>query len=129
MRERHAAMKALTIRQPYASLVIEGTKDVENRTWYPGDEMIGERFAVHSSARPDTHALESFGHLLRGASPNGMVLGTVSLFAVVRDSASAWASAGNYHWLLAEPELFDEPVPMLGKLGLWILDLGGSAPT
>lgn len=26
-------MKALTIKQPYASLIVEGIKDIENRTW------------------------------------------------------------------------------------------------
>ena len=26
-------MKAITIKQPYASLIVEGIKDIENRTW------------------------------------------------------------------------------------------------
>lgn len=26
-------MKAITIKQPWASLIVEGVKDIENRTW------------------------------------------------------------------------------------------------
>ena len=26
-------MKAITIKQPWASLIVEGIKDIENRTW------------------------------------------------------------------------------------------------
>ena len=26
-------MKALTIKQPWASLIVHGIKDIENRTW------------------------------------------------------------------------------------------------
>ena len=41
-------MQALTICQPYAELILRGAKLVENRTWWPPVQLIGQRFAIHS---------------------------------------------------------------------------------
>jgi hypothetical protein len=43
-------MRALTLWQPYASLVAWGGKIVENRTWLPPTNLLGERFAIHAGA-------------------------------------------------------------------------------
>jgi len=39
-------MKALSIRQPWAWLIVHGGKDIENRTWHT---KIRGRFLVHAS--------------------------------------------------------------------------------
>jgi hypothetical protein len=45
-------MKALTIYQPWATLIIEGLKPYEFRKW-PGPKwVVGKRIAIHASARP-----------------------------------------------------------------------------
>ncbi len=44
-------MKCLSVRQPWASLIIRGTKDVENRTW---DTDYRGRLAIHASKRRET---------------------------------------------------------------------------
>ncbi len=59
-------MKALSIMQPWASLIVggplsPGVKPIENRTWRPPARMIGERFAIHASKKLD---LESFAELV-----------------------------------------------------------------
>ena len=45
-------MKAISIKQPWASLIVEGLKDIENRTWKCPEKYIGQRVLIHSSARP-----------------------------------------------------------------------------
>jgi hypothetical protein len=51
-------MKALTIYQPWASLVIAGAKPYEFRKWSPRERggayaaLIGQRIAIHASQRP-----------------------------------------------------------------------------
>lgn len=45
-------MKALTIWQPWASLIMIGAKPYEFRSWKPPRSLIGERLAIHSGARP-----------------------------------------------------------------------------
>ena len=44
-------MKALTIWQPWASLIIQGLKSYEFRRWPAPKSVRGERIAIHASAR------------------------------------------------------------------------------
>lgn len=50
-------MKALTIYQPWASLVIEGAKPYEFRGWPPPAKMIGQRIVIHASSKAIDRAL------------------------------------------------------------------------
>jgi|GEM_PF-4635399 len=43
-------MKAISIRQPWASLIAHGIKDIENRTWKCPQKYIGQRVLIHASA-------------------------------------------------------------------------------
>lgn len=49
-------MKALTIWQPWASLIIAGAKTVEWRGWPCPRWIVGQRIAIHAGARPARHA-------------------------------------------------------------------------
>lgn len=51
-------MKAITIHQPYALLIIAGVKGSETRSWAPPDDLIGERIAIHASAQEVALPLE-----------------------------------------------------------------------
>jgi hypothetical protein len=44
-------MKALTIWQPWASLIIAGAKPYEFRGWPPPRSLVGHRIAIHAGAR------------------------------------------------------------------------------
>lgn len=44
-------MKALTIWQPWASLIIAGAKPWEWRGWPPPRSLVGTRIAIHAGAR------------------------------------------------------------------------------
>lgn len=51
-------MKALTVYQPWASLIVAGAKPYEFRGWNPREKggayaaLIGQRIVIHASARP-----------------------------------------------------------------------------
>ena len=45
-------MHALTIWQPWASLIVEGAKPYEFRGWSLPRRLIGQRVAIHAGARP-----------------------------------------------------------------------------
>jgi hypothetical protein len=47
-------MKALTVWQPWASLLIVGAKGYEFRPWRLPEAMVGERSVIHAGKRP-TH--------------------------------------------------------------------------
>lgn len=45
-------VKALTIWQPWASLIIAGAKPYEFRGWRCPTAMVGQRIVIHAAARP-----------------------------------------------------------------------------
>ena len=45
-------MKALTIWQPWASLIIEGLKPREFRSWAAPKSVVGQRIVIHAAKRP-----------------------------------------------------------------------------
>lgn len=61
-------MKALTLWQPWASLIHIGAKPFEFRGWYPPRSAIGERLVNHAGSRPMkmTEILDLIGQLESG---------------------------------------------------------------
>jgi hypothetical protein len=114
-------MRALTIRQPWASLIVRGDKDVENRSWTTRYRGV---FAIHAGQRFDRD-VQPWQHSIVAtidAFPRGAIVGVVDLMDVVRDSSSRWAEPACFHWVLANPRPI-EPIPMRGRLGLWTPDV------
>lgn len=103
-------MKALSLLQPWASLVIQGHKRIETRGYRAPYWLKGKRFAIHASKGTDfMQALEDvekdpmpdddppelvalnryFRPLLRGQTlPLGFILGTVRLIECERVGAT-----------------------------------------
>jgi hypothetical protein len=112
-------MKVLTVRQPWASLIIAGRKDVESRTRYTYHRG---RLAIHAGLQIDPEGVRAHPHLARQLEVErwrGFILGTVTLVDCIDDSSSEWANPGAWHWLLSNPRPYARPVPAKGKLGLW----------
>ena len=131
-------MTALSLLQPWASLVVMGHKRIETRAWstqYRGPLLIhaskgkvGREVALAALIRqyiPDFYAL-----------PFGAIIGQVSLVEIVRFGQEDESDAalpgltleerafGDYRsgrrgWILEDAVEFEEPVPAKGSLGLW----------
>ena len=123
-------VRALTVRQPYASLIFVASKqakathgqflkDVENRSW--PTRFRGE-LVIHAGLRVDERACKKFG-LNPAELPRGVALGRVTLTDCVRNHSSKWADQGQWHWVLANPRLFSEAIPARGRLGIFKLNL------
>lgn len=116
--KRIVGVRALTVRQPWASLIIEGHKNIENRS-----KPIKHRgpLVIHAGLRTEQDALARYGHLLKNPDnlPSGAVLGTVEVIDCVEGSRSRWAEPGYYHWVLADPRPLPKPIPAEGSLGMW----------
>lgn len=118
-------IKILSVRQPYAWLIINGLKDIENRDWttrYRGPLLI------HASKQFESSAMEEVLSRLdederrrfpadRSAFPCGGIVGMVDVVDVVTESQSKWFE-GAYGWRLenARPLPF---IPLRGSLGLF----------
>jgi hypothetical protein len=109
--DKMTSVKALTIRQPWASLIIDGSKDVENRSWPTNYRGI---LVVHAGAKDDP------SEPAETDLPRGAIIGTVRVIDCVRDSESPWAVPGQYHWILSDPRPC-RPRAARGQQGLWDL--------
>ena len=126
-------VKVLTVKQPWASLIVHGIKAIENRSWRTN---FRGRVLIHSSAKGDT---AKFGCLQPNQRlkvlntpmsrvgfndlPFGSIIGSVEIVDCVQNHPSIWADKGVYHWILANPVLFEKPIENVkGKLGLWNYD-------
>lgn len=68
-------MKVITIKQPFATLIIEGLKEYEFRTWktkYRGELLI------HAGKGIDKKAMKKYEHL-NLEYPSGCIIGKVNL--------------------------------------------------
>lgn len=106
-------MKAISVRQPWASMIAQGTKTIETRTWptkYRGDLLIV------SSKKPKIDNLP-LGHAL-------CVVEIVECRPMVfSDEAAAgckWYS-GAWAWVLEDVRPV-EPVAVRGQLGIYEVD-------
>lgn len=141
-------MKALTLTQPWATLVAIGAKKIETRGWrtaYRGPLAIHAAKGFPGEARYVAQFKEPFKSILAahfdvgGNLPTGCVIATCALVDCVLilssfDGANvdgeAWPltdqeeafgdyTPGRYAWLLADMAPLPEPVPARGSLGLW----------
>jgi hypothetical protein len=115
---------ALTVKQPWARLIMLGIKNVENRSWttdYRGRIFVHAGVKWDPSPWPDDPRLSDFGTTYFNATsmPAGVLLGTVDLYDIAEDSTSPWARKGDHHWLIRNPQPFSNPVPWRGQMGLW----------
>ena len=112
-------MKALSIQQPWADLILYRGKDIENRTWRLPVHMLGQRVHVHAGKRIDRDACEWYDIPVDQVRlRTGALLGTVLIVACVTRSSSEWFN-GPYGFVLADPEPYAEPVPCRGRLGFF----------
>ncbi|WP_219680812.1 ASCH domain-containing protein [Bradyrhizobium canariense] len=121
-------MKIISVRQPWASLIVIGgtdvstgaieLKDVENRTWptsYRGPVLI------HASQRPDDISLDEierrFGVRLTSDQKLGGVVGITEIINCTRPHPSRWYAPGCYGFVLANSRPLPF-VPWKGALSL-----------
>lgn len=117
-------MKCLSIKQPWAWLILNAGKDVENRTW---NTFHRGRFLIHASKQVDHGAMMKYSHLLpKGvALPSGCVVGSVELHDVTQSvgGVSEWRQDTRFGYLLKDPKQFDNPIPLRGRMGFYEVNL------
>lgn len=119
-------VRALTIRQPWAELILRGRKPYELRSWstkYRGPLVI------HSAAKVD-----SIDAIQLGLDPDRLVTGAFVGFALLtevrpftrRDAQLLKARRGGlgmwkrdlFSWVLTKPHRIARPIKAKGQLGL-----------
>lgn len=130
---RTRTIKALSLWQPWATLIASGVKAHETRHW--STEHRGA-IAIHAAKRLDfAGAPVQLCHRVLGRTwwdkcPQGAVVAVARLRTcrstddvfqhVTRaDAASGDFSEGRFAWALTEVRPLDEPIPTLGRQGLF----------
>lgn len=125
-------LPALSIRQPWADLILWGIKDVENRTW--ATDFRG-RLLIHAGRQVDVEGLErlepSYGLVMPAsyAPRTGAILGMAVLTDCVDRHPSPFFH-GPWGFLLRDPVDFSTPIPAAGRLGIFRVprELVGGTP-
>lgn len=150
MRGRGLVVKALTLQQPWATLIAIGVKEVETRKWHPKENP--GRLVICSSKKPLTGpaherllASPPFALCLKGReTPRSSMLAIATLARCVRtDELNRTALSktefafgdyrpGRWAWFLEDVTALPEPVPLSDpprrpgqkkqfRLGVWEL--------
>jgi hypothetical protein len=130
-------VKALTLWQPWASLIALGEKQIETRPWstrYRGP------LAIHAAKRwtKDQQTLTGYGPFSRALRrhalvhlPLGVVVATCTLVDCLpitptfvrtlsdRERTFGDFSLGRWAWILDDVEYLQPPLPARGQQGLW----------
>lgn len=134
-------MKAITIIQPWASMIVMGLKSIETRTHEHLKGLRGERIAIHAGNKFDHAAAQSIWQAARsnpglmrklafydlerhGPWPRGCVLGTALVIdarpLTAEDTERALCAAdGLFGLVLTEVERFERPLGARGRQGIW----------
>lgn len=123
-------MKVLSLKQPFAELVVSGKKKIELRKW--NTNFRGE-FLIHASKNPDKESMKKFG-FMENELPLGFIVGKAELVEVKHYSNEKEHSAdrdkhlasnfwGDYGFVLENPVKFDKPILAKGQLGFWNFEI------
>lgn len=93
-------VRAISIRQPFAELILLGKKTIEYRSRRTN---LQERVYAYASLTPgDDEAFRKAG-ARPGSLPTGLIIGSVEITGCTGED-------GNYEWHLANPERLDKPL-------------------
>jgi hypothetical protein len=115
-------LKALTVRQPYANCLCDGTKPVENRSWATSHRGL---IAIHAGLQVFEDEVEHVCQMLRVRALDldvfeyGAIIGVVELRHVVEEHSSPWYARGQKAWVVRKARLLKSPVQCRGAQRLW----------
>lgn len=122
-------MKVLTVKNPWATLIVNGYKEYEFRSWktnYRG------KILIHSSANLEKNMLSRFQDYNLDCT-NGAIIGEAEIVdcILVDEEFNKELTSINpvvygksnhiekYAWKLENIKKYDNPIHIKGKLGLW----------
>lgn len=132
-------IKVLTVKQPWAHLIVDNIKDVENRTWqtkYRGELYIHtsknsfDFWALDYIKNIDNllyqYVVDYFGvrnnKITKHMEQFGSIIGKTNIINILDNSYSVWAMEDSFHWMLKNSSRIN-PIPCKGKLNIWEYDL------
>ena len=132
-------MRALTLRQPWATLLVSGTKHHETRSWQLPSDLIGRPILIHAGLTYDVPSPMIHGLIMAfkadiERAPRGAILGSVTFDAChqvtpnggfpvkvnIHQISFGDYSPGRWYWTVSERKVFTQPITNVrGRLGVW----------
>ena len=125
-------MKALSIRQPWAFLVVTGRKTIEIRSWRPRRMKLPQTILIHAGKKVDREMVDAFG-VAEDLLAMGAILGEVFMTDVVQyENRDRWREdmdehmnrpdqyrKGLYGFVFKHQMLYTHPIPFKGRLNFF----------
>ena len=122
-------MKVLTIKNPWAELIINGYKKYEFRSWktkYRG------KILIHTGINSDRQYINKFENLNLDYK-NGYIIGEAEIVdcieldkefedKLIKENKPVYGivtGRSGYAWKLENVVKYNKPIPIKGRLGLW----------
>ena len=107
--------RALSVRQPWAELILRGEKPAEYRR--RPTRVVGERFFLYAAKRPGPAEIFDAMDLAPADLPTGLLVGTAIIAACRPATAAEWPAglgAGDepgWAWVLTDVRRLPAPIP------------------
>jgi hypothetical protein len=123
-------MKALSLHQPWAELILLGRKTIETRTWRTAHRGP---FAIRAAFQVETEVCDLYG-IDPGSLVTSALVGTAEIVEMIEFDAASWEATRGEHlvpdpdprgrvgWRLANPRRLAKPIPLRGLPGLFPLE-------
>ena len=122
-------MKALTIKQPWASLIVNDIKHYEFRSWktnYRG------KIYIHAGLSTDLNELKKYEEY-NLEFINGAIIGEAEIIdcilvddefknKILKENKKVYQNGSGYAFVLINIKKYEKPIYCKGKLGLWNME-------
>lgn len=128
-------MKVLSLKEPWASLVKEGIKQVETRSWptkYRGElyiqaskRMLTKKHLIEYKEQLDLLKDKNFkyGYIILKCNLVDCIYMNEEYVKNMKKNHNEYISGdysiGRYAWILKDVEILKNPVEVKGQLGIW----------
>lgn len=127
-------MKVLSLKEPFASLVMRNIKQVETRSWqtkYRGVLYIHASLGkVNIKDKGTLELLEllnnnnfKYGYIIAKCNLVDCIYMDKEYIKKIKNNKTEYQcgiyAVGRYAWILENIEAIDNPIPAKGKLGIW----------
>lgn len=139
-------MKAISLWQPWASLVALGAKQIETRHWQAPAAITGQRIAIHAAKRESQLYLCDIEPFSKWIAREEVPLGAIVATAVLDRSVSMTVegierlvnlhpeehafgnyAVGRFAWVLRDVKALRRPIPFKGRQGVFDVPEGAFA--
>jgi hypothetical protein len=128
-------MKVLSLKEPWASLIKEGIKHIETRSWstkYRGELYIQASMRILTKKNLTEYKEQldllkdknfKYGYIILKCNLVGCIYMTEDYINSIKSNHNEYISGsysvGRYAWILKDIEVLKDPIEAKGQLGIW----------